>query len=324
MRQWERDVSRALQGLKSPTRQEEADYWREALGSGTFAKIFARMGTVAQTGVGMLNTYRLEEEALISEFQPRLCWDRARYKGVRNSGWNIGWEYRMTRERQKKRERAFVEEAARLLGAAWKMDDREPPDFEITEGNGKFGLEVTEIFAGLNNHGGAEMKKRESKMDKRIDELRREYEAKHNIALWVRFTGNVCHGTLAIVVKLLESADFPSRPMWEAVRLDGRNGLYVRARKQPKADWQNIMDRVGWMDRWPHGKIADAIAKKANELPRYKAEVGDDVRLLIVADQFRNSGKLRLEQRDAAFDLHGFTKVYFYSYPESVVELTSH
>jgi hypothetical protein len=44
---------------------------------------------------------------------------------------------------------------------------------------------------------------------------------------------------------------------------------------------------------------------------------------LIVADQFRNSGKLRLEERDAVFDSGGFTKVYFYSYPECIMELAS-
>jgi hypothetical protein len=85
MRQWERDVSRALQGLKSPTRQEEAKAWRELLHGDKYARIFARMGTVAYTGVGPLNTFRIEEEALIGEFQPRLCWDRARYKGSRIS-----------------------------------------------------------------------------------------------------------------------------------------------------------------------------------------------------------------------------------------------
>ena len=80
MRQWERDVSRAMKGQKSPTRAEEVVIWRELLPDGKYAHIFARPGTCAHTPVGLLNCYRIEEEALIREFQPRLCWDRGRYK----------------------------------------------------------------------------------------------------------------------------------------------------------------------------------------------------------------------------------------------------
>jgi hypothetical protein len=46
----------------------------------------------------------------------------------------------MTKSVQKKRERFFAEEAARLLGEAWDLGaDREHPDFLVTEGSKKFG-----------------------------------------------------------------------------------------------------------------------------------------------------------------------------------------
>ena len=79
MRQWERDVSRALKGLRSPCRAEEAMIWREVL-SDKYGRVFARMGVVASTPLGELDIFQVEEAALITKFQPRLCWDKNRHK----------------------------------------------------------------------------------------------------------------------------------------------------------------------------------------------------------------------------------------------------
>jgi hypothetical protein len=79
-----------------------------------------------------------------------------------------------------------------------------------------------------------------------------------------------------------------------------------------------MKDRVGWEDRNPIPRIAAAAKKKSEELPRYRATVGSDIRLLIVADRINNSGKLILEER-VPLDIFGFQAVYFFPYPESVV-----
>ena len=55
----------------------------------------------------------------------------------------------MTRPSAKRRERFFVEQAARLLGKTWNIGpDNECPDFIVSEGLHIFGLEVSEIFTG--------------------------------------------------------------------------------------------------------------------------------------------------------------------------------
>ena len=55
----------------------------------------------------------------------------------------------MTREAQKRRERFFVEETAKLLGKTWDLgQDREHPDFVIRDEAQRFGLEVCEVFMG--------------------------------------------------------------------------------------------------------------------------------------------------------------------------------
>ena len=78
---------------------------------------------------------------------------------------------------KKQHERFFVEEVAKLLGETWALGpDRESPDFIVTEGKKKFGLEVSEVFTGPQNQAGAKMKEKESKTQKDINTLRAEYE----------------------------------------------------------------------------------------------------------------------------------------------------
>jgi len=69
----------------------------------------------------------------------------------------------MTRPTQKRRERFFVEQAGKLLGKAWILEEeREHPDFIVTEGEQRFGLEVCEIFTGPQDRAGSVMKRMES------------------------------------------------------------------------------------------------------------------------------------------------------------------
>jgi hypothetical protein len=130
------------------------------------------------------------------------------------------------------------------------------------------------------------------------------------------------------VVPALVSQDLPSKPTGyhfvhdTSVAHPARSRLRVHVTKALRPDWYSVNDRVGFVDRNPHQIIAAAIEKKANELTRYKAEAGSDVRLLLVAEGISNSGKLRLESR-VDFDLHGFKAVYFFPYPEAVIILNN-
>jgi len=84
----------------------------------------------------------------------------------------------MTRPTQKRRERFFAELAAEFLGKPWTFEeDREHPDFIVTEGEQRFGLEVCEIFTGLQGRAGSAMKRVESSIHRQLETLRLEYEA---------------------------------------------------------------------------------------------------------------------------------------------------
>jgi hypothetical protein len=239
-------------------------------------------------------------------------------------------ESTLTRPITKKRERYFVEEAARLLGKTWNLgEDREHPDFVVAENGYQFGLEVMQIFMGPQGQGGSTLKAKESRTQRVVNELQREYESFTNVPLIVKFVGNneaMGADNLATVVPALVAQDLPSKPTCyhfvhdTSVAHPARSRLRVHVTKALRPDWYSVNDRVGFVDRNPHQIIAAAIEKKAKELTRYKDTAGSDIRLLLVADRIHNSGKLLLEER-AVFDFQGFQAVYLFPYPEPVVIL---
>ena len=215
----------------------------------------------------------------------------------------------MTRPLQKRRERIFVEEAARLLDRPWDIgNDREHPDFIVSERGQQFGLEVTQIFIGRQDDTGSSLKAAESKMQRTLSALQREYEAIENVFLVAKFVGNMEASNLATVIPALLAHDLRTKPVCYRFVHDttvvnpARARLRVHVTKAHRPDWYSVNDRVGFVNRNPHGIIADAIMKKADQLPRYKQIAGIDVRLLLVADRISNSGKLMLAwARDLIF-----------------------
>jgi hypothetical protein len=235
----------------------------------------------------------------------------------------------LTRPLQKKQERFFAEEAARFLGKSWNFgNDREHPDFVVTESGKQFGLEVTKIFMGPQSHSGSTLKAKESTTQRIVTALQREYEAIANVPLIVKFVGDMQADNLATVVSALLAQDLPSKQTGyhfvhdTSIVHHTRPRLRVHVTKGLRPNWYSVDDRVGFVDRNPHGIIATAIGKKANELMRYRNAAGDDIRLLLVADQISNSGKLLLK-KGSQFDFHGFKAVYFFPYPEAVIILNN-
>ncbi len=227
----------------------------------------------------------------------------------------------MTRPSQKKRERFFTEAAIRSLGKEWSFrEEREHPDFVLAEGDRQFGLEVRGIFIGQQNHAGSAMKAKESITQSAVNALRREYETIAAVPLHVRFVGNMSPENMAKIIPELIAADLASKPLAHQMVVDTKSGLRVHVTKGYRTDWYSVDERVGFVDRNPQAIIAAAIEEKAQELARYKAAVGADVRLLLVADRIHNSGKLMLDG-DSTFDFHGFEAVYLFPYPEPTVAL---
>jgi hypothetical protein len=90
-------------------------------------------------------------------------------------------------------------------------------------------------------------------------------------------------------------------------------------RRQPRrGDGAGQIDEVARYCESDVLNISEAIKKKSNELERYRAAAGPDIRLLLVADRIHNSGKLVLDDA-ALLDTEGFQIVYVFPYPEPVI-----
>ena len=224
----------------------------------------------------------------------------------------------MTRQSQNEHERFYVERAAEILRKKWILGpDRECPDFIVTEGTQRFGLELCEIFTGPQSQAGSGMKKMEAETQRAVDDRRCEYEAITKIPLIVKLVGDVCADNMAAVVPALVAKDLSTRSVGHHDVIEVGDRLRVHVTRANVANWFSVNDRVGWVDRYPIKTVTDAIKNKSMKLPRYREAAGPDIRLLLVADRICNSGKLMLEE-GAALDVRGFQIVYFFSYPESV------
>jgi hypothetical protein len=231
----------------------------------------------------------------------------------------------MTRPSQKRFERFFVEQAIGSPGVGWTIrEERDPPDFIIADGDHHFGLDVADIFGGSQNEHGSVMKRAESDTQKLLNNLRRQYEAETGVNLCVKFLGRIAPDTLAQVVSELVALDLAAKPLPFQTTIEILAGfdapLKLFVTKVIRSEWFAMGDRAGFVIPNPDAIIAAEIAKKGKKLVQYKSLVGDDVRLLLVANRIQNSGKIA-HQVDGAFDFCGFKAVYLYPYPEATIAL---
>jgi len=161
------------------------------------------------------------------------------------------------------------------------------------------------------------MKRRESENQRSVNALRADYEAITNFPLSVIFVGDISVANSAKIVPAIVAEGLASKPIGYHVTIDPEDRLRVYITRAFRAEWFSVNDRVGWVDRNPILRIADAIELKSKNLPRYEKIAGSDIRLLLVADRTSNSGKLKLE-KSVQVDRKGFKLVYFLSYPETV------
>ncbi len=173
----------------------------------------------------------------------------------------------MTRPSQKRRERFFTEQAIRSLGADWTIvEECEPPDFIIAQGNHHFGLDVSDVFMGPKSGAGSATKRAESHMHRTLNDLRLEYEAATGINLHVKFVGRIEPTTTVGLVPALIALNLASEPLGYQTVIDTNLGLRVHVTKGYRSEWYSVMDRVGWVDRNPQKLIANAIELKSKKL----------------------------------------------------------
>lgn len=224
----------------------------------------------------------------------------------------------------KSEERFYVERAAEMLDVLWTVgEDRECPDYVVTEGDHQFGLEVSELFIGHEGKKGADKKAKESIHQKKIDCYREMYATEKDIPLFIRILGTVNDENMEELLLQLFQHDFESMCPGDQIVFQPNDQFKAYVTKALRPWWFRVDDRVGTVNVNPMPIIQKRVAMKSARLTKYQEAIGEDVRLLLVANRIMNSGKLKLVEK-STIDTRGFQAVYFLSYPENVTVFPEH
>ena len=211
-------------------------------------------------------------------------------------------------------ERSVAFQASLKLGEEWELEPRESPDFIVTAANARFGLEVTRCQIGRRGRKGSKMRQAESARQAWLDGIRSDYESQGGASLNLKYWGAITSKARETLLGTLLANDFSGPVRRIRMRPEG-DGASILAFETPNAHWEMPEDRAGEasLDSSIFQRVID---EKAEKLPVYR-EVCGDIRLLVVADQIYNSGKLLLEP-GVRPDLKGFSTVYFFAYPRTM------
>ncbi len=232
----------------------------------------------------------------------------------------------VTTKYQKNTEKNYAENTGELLGELWKVesapDEENWPDLLVSIGKEKFGLEVREIY--LDEHKKVSIKNAaESKNRNIIQELASLYYKRSSTPILVNIWGDLHHPE-KILSTIINSV--PQLSESGQKKIDIRDGCTIFIDRLPDqmgkyTEWNYISDRVGCVQKISKGTINKFITMKAKKLSKYKKNISD-VRLLLVSNRLYNSGRSKFLD-GLKFGKQGFTEVYYLSYPESVIKLTS-
>ena len=251
---------------------------------------------------------------------------------------------------KKEKELCYAAEVAKRLQKEWVFEEFERPDFIVHDGECVFGLEVSEIFAGAIGRDGSKSRTVQSENQKKINEMRREYEQSGKSApLRVHFLGKLDESHKQLVVGALLDMELYARPEWYpfSTTLSGeQGGLKLLGRRlpdgdprdgMPRPDWHHAGDTVGLVEgRSPKArkvierKLRETVRKKSAKLENYKVEMAKhlglknvdrvDIRLLLVSDHMWEYGMVFVDKM-LAVNPCGFSAVYFYPHPEKPFEM---
>ncbi len=231
----------------------------------------------------------------------------------------------MNREQIKKqKEIMYAAKVSDILNKNWSIkgsdNERAFPDLIVTDSDGTFGLEVTEVYSDIEKKGSAK-KKHEGFNKHKMRAISRDYYKNCPIPLMVKISGNIDNrekivSVLTNLAKKLEH--FESRE----VKIENNTKLYIQRLTDDFKSyqrWVHIDDHIGFARHLKAKYLLEIIKGKADKLPKYKTNI-NDISLLLVIDPLYNSGKTLYD--GLQLDSCGFKDIYLLRYPECVQKIT--
>lgn len=217
----------------------------------------------------------------------------------------------------KVQERIFVEGFLQHLGPKYViLEERESPDFLMSDGQETFGLEVAQIFRDR-GPSGSPSRAAESRRVRFLRRLASTYYSRSGSPLHVqavvpdRFEAD----TVALADQLKAARP---RDAWAEARLEVSGAKFrlvsLPAEAGQYSRWVCVNNSVGWQGRLTLEDVEPVMADKALKLPGYRMAT-DRVELLLVVDATKTSGMVRWSDGTPSPVARGFDAIHLYVYP---------
>lgn len=234
----------------------------------------------------------------------------------------------MTSNIQKKREKNYALQMSVALGDSWQVefppDEAEWPDLIVHDAeNNSFGLEVREITKDKEFRQGSKLRAKEGKNIKIIQELAERYYQCSNIPIKVGVLGALeCQSEL--VNKLVAFTESNREWTYDRIEIGVDTVLHVTILPSEVGKytrWAQVNDRVGWVKKIGVSDLSPVVAKKEQNLDKYRSHI-NDVRLMLVADPTFSSGMVSWIEDSGVLNSK-FDEVYLFVCPNKVHRINS-
>lgn len=220
-------------------------------------------------------------------------------------------------------ERTFVEGfLPRFRPGYVILEERESPDFLVSDGQKRFSLEVAQVFRDQ-SPAGSPTKAAESRRMQYLRSLASDYYSRSGLPLLV--TANIPDRfslDTSIVADRLK-IERPSVP-WDRSRFEMSGATFYLTSLRLEAGsylrWRCVNNSVGWQGWLTAADIEHIIVDKASKLPSYRTAVAR-VELLLVVDAECTSGMIRWREGTPNPSSHGFDAIHLYFHPTEVMRL---
>ena len=211
----------------------------------------------------------------------------------------------------------FLEHIEEDLCLVAEREERNPPDFILSDARGEFGLEVTQVFRDR-RESGSPSKAAESRRSKYLSRLAFGYYSRSGLPLLVK--ANIPDRFNFDVYALSDrlKAERNDQP-WQRSKFSLTPDATFYLTSLPEevgqySRWVCINNSVGWRRWLGADDLVSAIEYKSQKLAEYR-DARARVSLLLVVDVTRESGMLRWPDDAVPPEARGFDAVYLYLHP---------
>ncbi len=231
----------------------------------------------------------------------------------------------MTRQFQKVEEEFYATKAGEMLRSSWSIssapDELDWPDLIIQTRDGKFGLEVRNIYKDEILFKGSNLKKMESNNTSFRNKLAALYYTRSAIPISLQILGECSDSHINHIVDFMvqKSRTLDVMSSERCILHELSMVLYIRRLPdhfERYSRWISPGDSTSFVSKFSNSLLIEAIKAKEANLTKYKTNI-ENVQLLLVLNRSKASGMAELNSLPISLK-SSFDQIYVFSYPDKV------